>query len=144
MFFEIRIFLEKDLNQMWWFFFLVTGLQVIWVFTRGCPSGKTYCSCFFPSVAFHNKLQNIGLLERDQLQRPLKKDKWKYQLFFRNYKYMVLVCHFVWNFLYIFVSVNLCMCFYVDLVALLNATYWFVCDVLIKDILTSSTTTSKC
>ena len=36
----------------------------------------------FPSVAFYNKHQNIGLVERDQLQRTLKKDKFKYQLFF--------------------------------------------------------------
>ena len=84
---------------MWWFYFLVTGLQLTRLFTRGCPNGKSYCSCFFPSVVFYNKVQSIALVERDQLQRILKKGKCKCQLFFKRsflsafLSFMSPVCH---------------------------------------------------
>ena len=63
-----------DDSILWW---LVYSWHVFLL-----KDGKTYCSCFFPSVAFYNNLQNFGLVERDQMQWTLKQDKCKYQLFF--------------------------------------------------------------
>ena len=84
---------------------------------------KPTADVFFLSIAFYNKLQNIGLVGRDQLQRTLKKGKCKYQPFLKNLSTFVPVCHFACNFLCIFVSVNIFVCLYVDLVVLLNVTY---------------------
>ena len=138
MFFEFQILFETDINQMWWLFFLVTDLHLKCVCTRGWPNGKTYCSCFFPSVAFYNKLQNIGLVGRDQLQRTLKKDKCKYQLFFKKSKHisscLSLCVQFSVYFCY-------CECMYMFLC---GSSCTSECDVLITIILMLSTTSSKC
>ena len=83
---------------------------------------------FFPSVAFYNKLQNIGLVEKDQLQRTFKKDKFKYQLFFKKSKHICPCLSLCVKFSVYFVSVNTCMCLYVGLVVLLNVTHRFVCE----------------
>ena len=115
---------------MWWFYFLVTGVQLTCLFTQGCPNGKTYCSCFFPSVVFYSKLQNIALVKRDQLQHILKKDKCKYQLFFKRsflstfLSFMSPVCHLMQF------SVYLCQCEYMY-VFVCGSSCASECDVLI-------------
>ena len=138
-----RIILERDLNQMWWFYFLVTGLQLTCVFTWGWRSGKTYCSCYSLLLLFITSMKILACLREINCNGLLKRTNVNINSFYKKSKHICLCLSLCVQF-----SVYFCqceyVCVYVDLVVLLNATYWFVCDVLIKNILTSSTMSSKC
>ena len=138
-----RIILERDLNQIRWFYFLVTGLQLTCVFTRGWQSGKTYCSCYSLLLLFITSMKILAWLREINCNGLLKRTNVNINSFYKKSKHICLCLSLCVQF-----SVYFCqceyMCVYVDLVVLLNAMYWFVCDILIKNILRSSTTSSKC
>ena len=120
-----RIILERDLNQIRWFYFLVTGLQLTCVFTRGWRSGKTYCSCYSLLLLFITSIKILAWLREINCNGLLKRTNVNINSFYKKSKHICPCLSLCVQF-----SVYFCQCEYMY-VCVCGSSCASECDVLI-------------